>query len=419
MNIGLELFRVEIENIGSKKFNSLITKMKATKHYSKEIKDDIEKHHLKIFSIVDYIQNRELVVEIVEYLRGNKKAKIYLADVAMSKYLIDFTLFDKRIQEYCKEYFGFDSSPYVDKKEVAHNIFTIDEYDACKYVFYPPSWGVYFAFADNYYQKPYFCECQKKSIENFYKQFNGVELKRELNKAFPMEILRYLKNEESILRSFQFKKNVCHKCNKVMPKYYTRSPMYSNTKFQEKCNPYIYQKIIEYGYKYSLSLDGILPLIPGQFNLEDIKNIDTLKELEDFFEDLVRLEFGINKKGERWIGETYMFQLVEYLFPDRKLKKHARPEWLEGLELDLYLPEFKIGFEYNGQQHYRAVEFFGGEKSLKKQKINDKRKQELCKKNDVILIEIKYDENLSLDLIKGKLLEKGISYTDIIDKAYQ
>lgn len=69
------------------------------------------------------------------------------------------------------------------------------------------------------------------------------------------------------------------------------------------------------------------------------------------------------------------------------------------LFLDFYLEENgqKFAIEYNGKQHYEPVEFFGGEDGYLKQKIRDQKKIEYCKKNDIILIIIPYnDESLLL-----------------------
>lgn len=98
-----------------------------------------------------------------------------------------------------------------------------------------------------------------------------------------------------------------------------------------------------------------------------------------------------------------MFRIVEDIFDDYKCERHCRPNFLEGLEIDIYVPELKLGFEYNGLQHYKPVEHWGGEESLKKQQERDKRKQQLCNQNDVKLIIIKYDEQLSKDLILSKV----------------
>ena len=75
----------------------------------------------------------------------------------------------------------------------------------------------------------------------------------------------------------------------------------------------------------------------------------------------------------------------------------------EGLELDLYIPELKLGFEYNGIQHYEAVEHWGGEQNLVEQQKRDVLKRQRCNEKEVNLITIRYDEPLSEKLIRSKV----------------
>lgn len=49
-----------------------------------------------------------------------------------------------------------------------------------------------------------------------------------------------------------------------------------------------------------------------------------------------------------------------------------------------------ILLEYNGMQHYKAVNHFGGEDQLKIQKQHDKLKRDYAKKHGYKLITIKY-----------------------------
>lgn len=63
-----------------------------------------------------------------------------------------------------------------------------------------------------------------------------------------------------------------------------------------------------------------------------------------------------------------------------------RFNWLGKKSLDFYLPEYNIAIECQGRQHFEAIDFFGGEKSLYENKERDKIKFELCKKNNVALI---------------------------------
>ena len=57
--------------------------------------------------------------------------------------------------------------------------------------------------------------------------------------------------------------------------------------------------------------------------------------------------------------------------------------------------------EYDGEQHFRAVDFFGGEERFLQQKENDRKKTEWCKDNNVKLIRIPYTDydNISIQNI--------------------
>ena len=73
----------------------------------------------------------------------------------------------------------------------------------------------------------------------------------------------------------------------------------------------------------------------------------------------------------------------------------------------------KIYFiEYNGIQHYEAIEYFGGITQFEKQKERDSYLRDYCKNNNIMLLEIKYDidsndiENLILDNIYNNKCDK-------------
>jgi hypothetical protein len=75
---------------------------------------------------------------------------------------------------------------------------------------------------------------------------------------------------------------------------------------------------------------------------------------------------------EEELKQTY--QYTKIIFNDRKT--------LEGLELDIYLPDFKLGFELNGIFHYKQIY---SEKQFIKTQINDSLKVNSCYKNNINL----------------------------------
>jgi hypothetical protein len=79
-------------------------------------------------------------------------------------------------------------------------------------------------------------------------------------------------------------------------------------------------------------------------------------------------------------------------------KKFDDCKYQEKLPFDFYLDEFNILIEYDGIQHFKPIEYFGGINGFEKTKIRDKIKNEYCKKNNIHLIRVSY-----LDDIQEKL----------------
>ena len=77
-------------------------------------------------------------------------------------------------------------------------------------------------------------------------------------------------------------------------------------------------------------------------------------------ENLTREEFGFRRIGEGNVSETILTKIIERIYPGNIILKHHRPQWLHGLELDIFLPEFNLGIEYQGQQHFHPVKAWGG-----------------------------------------------------------
>ena len=77
-------------------------------------------------------------------------------------------------------------------------------------------------------------------------------------------------------------------------------------------------------------------------------------------------------------------------FPKTKILENYRPEWLIGLEMDLYLPEFNLAIEVNGLQHFVKIDaFFKKESQFEMQLIRDHIKKKILQNEKIKLISIK------------------------------
>lgn len=127
------------------------------------------------------------------------------------------------------------------------------------------------------------------------------------------------------------------------------------------------------------------------------------RTLNNEIENLTRQEFGFRKIGDGFVTETLLYSIIKNIFPDTKIIRHHRPEWLNRLELDLFLPDLSLAFEYQGQQHFYPVDAWGGKAKLLQLVERDKFKRTLCQAKNITLIEIDYTEPMTEKYIKEKL----------------
>jgi len=76
------------------------------------------------------------------------------------------------------------------------------------------------------------------------------------------------------------------------------------------------------------------------------------------------------------------------------------------LPFDFYLPKYNLCIEYDGIQHFKINEFFGGTNGFNKLKKNDQIKNSFCKKNNIDLLRISYQDYNNIENILKNKLEK-------------
>lgn len=79
------------------------------------------------------------------------------------------------------------------------------------------------------------------------------------------------------------------------------------------------------------------------------------------------------------------------------------------LKFDFYLPKYNLCIQYDGEQHFHPVNFFGGEQAFKETVFRDNLKNQYCKNNNIKLIRISYKEqdNINKIFIKNLLERYG------------
>ena len=147
----------------------------------------------------------------------------------------------------------------------------------------------------------------------------------------------------------------------------------------------------------SINIAPIELPIDFKLNFSDVfSDKSTIQEYLQTFnepENGIRQSLGLPLVGEGWISETNLFYEIKNHFNSELVIHHGKPSWLGRQHLDIFLPELNIAIEYQGAQHYKPIEFFGGKQGLKKNKERDERKRNLCEINgcDLIYVYPEYD----------------------------
>lgn len=104
-------------------------------------------------------------------------------------------------------------------------------------------------------------------------------------------------------------------------------------------------------------------------------------------------------KGERQIRQWLQKYNIEYVYQ----KTFIDCKDINALPFDFYIPKYNICIEYDGEQHFRPVNFDGRETELviqqfKKLQQHDKIKNQYCKNNNINLLRIPYYKDTKEEL---------------------
>lgn len=96
----------------------------------------------------------------------------------------------------------------------------------------------------------------------------------------------------------------------------------------------------------------------------------------------------------KWKSEFELYLIISHYYHDSIFQYTS--SWLGKQSLDIYIPSIKLAIEYQGIQHYKAIDFFGGEEEFQIRKKLDLEKKNKLKNEGIRLLEWKYDRNVSV-----------------------
>lgn len=221
-------------------------------------------------------------------------------------------------------------------------------------------WEWRLSFYDKISGDAFFCECFRSAIE-----------KAEIDVRWRSRSNTHAHIKKAISQR-AFMKDLCHMCTGKNSDLFFCHPMYGS-QFRVRYGAYIRKLSIEEG----------------------------ISEREA--EDRVRVLKGVPKIGERWLNETMLYNYIKVFFAQYEVQREASPPWLGNQRLDFYVPGLNLAIEYQGEQHFKAVDLFGGKQGLIETQIRDKEKFQKCKEQGTTLVYFTYKDSLTEKLVDRRL----------------
>ena len=238
------------------------------------------------------------------------------------------------------------------------------------------------------------CGSIKHNKESFTIKDNGIH-----NNKYDYSMLEYKNNKELIkiicdIHGMFTQRPDSHLNGKGCKKCYYNSKLKSNDNFKKECK-YVFGDTYDYSlvnYKNSNEKVKIVCKKHGLF----------LKNPSDHIHKKSGCPKCKSSKGEtkirNYLEDNDIKHISEHPFDNLKSNKNYK------LKYDFYLPEHNTLIEYDGVQHFKIVERFGGRSAFMKRRHRDKLKDKYCLDNNIELIRIPYTDFNNIEIIlKSKI----------------
>ena len=176
------------------------------------------------------------------------------------------------------------------------------------------------------------------------------------------------------------KKNGCPHCNRIKA---GKSHAWTKEKFIEEANKIHHNA---YDYTESIYIDSYTPLKIRCKEHNEYFWVSPSNHIHS--KQGCPLCRGSISKGEQdikiFLEENNIKYFSQFTFENCKD--------INPLPFDFYLPDYNCCIEYQGKQHFKPVEKWGGIKNLETYQKHDQIKKDYCNKENITLIEILYNE---------------------------
>lgn len=137
-------------------------------------------------------------------------------------------------------------------------------------------------------------------------------------------------------------------------------------------------------------------IILGNFGFYEANDVSrAIKTILLEAESEIRAANGLPARGAGWLAESEMVRLLSQKFSPHEVYRQYSPDWLQGMRFDAFIPDFQLAVEYQGEQHFKPIELFGGNEGFAQTTMRDQMKRTLAEQNGIRLEYISYDQDIN------------------------
>jgi len=129
------------------------------------------------------------------------------------------------------------------------------------------------------------------------------------------------------------------------------------------------------------------------------------------FEQIPKMHIN-RKQGCPRCNNSHGEKMIEKLLINKHINFETQKTFdecknIHKLPFDFYLEKYNLCIEFDGEQHFKAIKYWGGEEKFKLQQKRDSIKNIYCVENNINLLRIRFDENIN-EKITNYFSEKNI-----------
>jgi hypothetical protein len=341
------------------------------------------------------IHNYKYNYSLVNYIGTNKNVKIICSEHGEFKQITSSHLKGCGCKKCSNDKQRYSNEKFIEKANIIHNY----KYDYSLVNYYKtnqkikiicPEHGEFKQVANSHLMG---CGCKKCSnVSNFLTKKQFIEKAILIhNDKYNYININYINTKTKI-------KIFCNGCQEYFwqtPNSHLSGKNCNNCNKTKKLNTetFIEKSEIVHNYKYDYSTS---------FYINSRTKIKIICPIHGEFEQLSSSHIrgcgckkcNVKSRGEKDIEKFLIKNKINYI----KEKSFDNCKYKKLLKFDFYLIDSNICIEFDGKHHFEIHNHFGGNDEFLKIKMRDKIKDEYCKNNNIILIRIKYDDNIKESL---------------------